>query len=53
MVSWQNLDCWRGLIVARDRFHQIVKTALIRDGWTVTHDPLQLKVGGVDMEKIM
>lgn len=36
--------------MARDRFHQIVKTALIRDGWTVTHDPLQLKVGGVDME---
>jgi hypothetical protein len=36
--------------MAKDRFHQIVKTALIRDGWTVTHDPLQIKVGGVDME---
>jgi hypothetical protein len=36
--------------VAKDRFHQIVKTALIKDGWTVTHDPLQIKVGGVDME---
>jgi XisH protein len=36
--------------VAKDRFHQIFKTALIQNGWTVTHDPLQIKVGGVDME---
>lgn len=36
--------------VAKDRFHQVVKTALIKDGWDVTHDPLQIKVGGVDME---
>lgn len=36
--------------MAKDRFHQIVKTALIKDGWNVTHDPLQIKVGGVDME---
>jgi XisH protein len=37
-------------MVARDRFHQVVKAALIKDGWNVTHDPLQIKVGGVDME---
>ena len=36
--------------MARDRFHGIVKTALIKDGWNVTQDPLRLKVGGVDME---
>lgn len=36
--------------MVRDRFHQVVKTALTKDGWTVTHDPLQIKVGGVDME---
>ncbi|WP_416671399.1 element excision factor XisH family protein [Egbenema bharatensis] len=36
--------------MARDRFHQVVKTALMKDGWIVTHDPLQIKVGGVDME---
>lgn len=36
--------------MAKDRFHEIVKTALIKDGWNVTHDPLQIKVGGVDME---
>lgn len=36
--------------MAKDRFHQVVKSALIKDGWNVTHDPLQIKVGGVDME---
>lgn len=36
--------------MAKDRFHQVVKTALIEDGWDITHDPLQIKVGGVDME---
>lgn len=37
-------------MAAKDRFHQVVKTALIKDGWDVTHDLLQIKVGGVDME---
>ena len=37
-------------VVAKDRFHQVVKTALIKDGWNVTHDPLRIKVGGVEME---
>lgn len=36
--------------LARDRFHQVVKVALRKDGWDITHDPLQIKVGGVDME---
>lgn len=36
--------------MAKDRFHQIVKTALIKDGWDVTHDPLEIKIGGIDME---
>ena len=36
--------------VAKDRFHDIVKTALVKDGWTVTHDPFDLKAGGVEME---
>ena len=36
--------------MAKDRFHQVVKTALTKDGWNVTHDPLPIKVGGVDME---
>ncbi len=28
--------------MARDIYHKIVKEALIKDGWTVTHDPLVL-----------
>ena len=27
---------------AKDRFHQAVKTALIKEKWTITHDPLSL-----------
>jgi XisH protein len=34
--------------MARDLFHDVVKSALIKDGWTITDDPLFLKVGGVD-----
>ena len=34
---------------AHDRYHQHVKNALLRDGWTITHDPLTLKWGVKDM----
>ncbi len=34
---------------ARDRYHYIFKNALIKDGWTITHDPLRLKWGVKDM----
>jgi hypothetical protein len=34
---------------ARDRLHDQVKNALIRDGWTITHDPLRLRWGAKDM----
>ncbi len=30
--------------MARDIFHQQVKTALIKDGWMITHDPLTIRV---------
>jgi hypothetical protein len=36
-------------MAVRDRFHDAVKQALIRDGWTITDDPLQLQYGGVDI----
>ncbi|MBI4772142.1 MAG: XisH family protein [Chloroflexi bacterium] len=29
----------------KDLIHDIVKTALIRDGWTITHDPLSIRLG--------
>ncbi len=28
-----------------DVYHNLVKQALIKDGWSITHDPLYLKVG--------
>jgi len=34
---------------ARDIYHNNVKNALIKDGWTVTHDPFRLSWGGKDM----
>ena len=33
---------------AKDKFHNIVKKALIKDGWQITDDPLFLRVGGID-----
>jgi hypothetical protein len=30
---------------AKDIFHSVVRAALIKDGWTITHDPLPLTLG--------
>jgi hypothetical protein len=34
---------------ARDRYHNEVRSALVKDGWTITHDPLRLRWGAKDM----
>ena len=34
---------------AKDIYHNCVKNALIKDDWTITHDPLSLKWGRKDM----
>lgn len=34
---------------ARDRYHNEVRSALIKDGWTITDDPLHLKWGAKDL----
>jgi hypothetical protein len=34
---------------ARGRYHDQVKNALIKDGWTITDDPLHVKWGKKDM----
>jgi hypothetical protein len=34
---------------ARGFFHDTVKNALIKDGWTITHDPFHLKWGTKDL----
>ena len=35
-------------MAARDVFHAAVRQALMTDGWTITHDPLFVALGGVD-----
>lgn len=34
---------------ARDRYHDHVKSALLKEGWKITHDPLRLHWGLKDM----
>jgi len=34
---------------ARDIFHDCVKKALVKDAWTVTHDPFSLRIGQKDL----
>lgn len=34
---------------ARDHLHEQVRHALLRDGWTITHDPLRLRWGKKDV----
>lgn len=34
---------------AKDKFHNTVRLALEKDKWTITHDPLFLRWGGVDV----
>jgi XisH protein len=35
--------------MARDIIHNAVRTALERDGWNITHDPLYLRISDVDL----
>ena len=32
----------------KDFFHDVIKNALIKDGWTITADPLRIEFGGMD-----
>ncbi len=34
---------------AKDIYHSVVKTALEKDGWAITHDPLRLRWGSRDL----
>ncbi len=34
---------------AKDAFHAIVKTALQKDGWLITHDPYPLQAGSFNL----
>lgn len=35
--------------MAKDRFHDSVKNALEKEGWTITHDFMAIRVGGVEV----
>ena len=34
---------------AKDIYHDLVKAALQKDGWTITHDPYRLSSGGTEL----
>lgn len=34
---------------AKDYFHQVVRNALIKDGWVITHDPLTVPFGNINL----
>jgi XisH protein len=34
---------------AKDIYHDSCKQALIKDGWTISHDPYSLKIGKKDL----
>jgi hypothetical protein len=35
--------------MSKDLYHNQVKAALQKDGWQITHDPYEIRVGGVEM----
>ncbi len=35
--------------MAKDHFHEAVKTALLKDNWEITNDPLELSTGEVEL----
>jgi XisH protein len=36
--------------VAKDLFHQVVKDALVKDGWNITHDPFPVDYWDVQIQ---
>jgi len=34
---------------ARDFYHDKVRNALVKDGWTIMHDPFSMKLGSADL----
>ena len=35
--------------MAKDLYHEQVKAALQKEGWQITHDPYEIRVGGIEM----
>lgn len=34
---------------SKDIYHTVVREAIIKDGWTITHDPFRLQLGSKDL----
>ncbi|WP_225895333.1 element excision factor XisH family protein [Leptolyngbya sp. NIES-2104] len=45
-----NLLTGRTLVSAKDLFHEAVKQALIRDGWSITDNPLVVRYGPTNLK---
>lgn len=39
-------------MAAKDKFHDLVKHALVKEDWNITHDPLYLKFGEKDQLQV-
>ena len=51
MIEMRSKTCRSSIAMsAKDRYHEIVKTALQKDGWRITHDPYPLQAGSFDLE---
>lgn len=54
VASTVSIDCKHivsriKIVSARDAFHEVVKTALQKDSWLITHDPYPLQAGIFDL----
>lgn len=36
-------------MAAKDLFHEAVRSALTKDGWLITHDPLAFDIGAIEL----
>lgn len=37
-------------MASRDKIHDLVTSALTKDGWKITHDPFTIRVGKLDLQ---
>jgi predicted RecB family endonuclease len=49
---WHYLQYEPAIVVnmSKDRFHDVVRTALEKEGWQITADPYEINVDDVDFE---
>lgn len=40
-------------MLAKDVFHNAVRVALEKDGWTITQDPLHIKIDDIEIKLLI